>query len=198
MEKMIITISLVLLSLTTFAQQDNYLAIELKGAVENEVNYPPGTEFFLFNENGDFILADGDLDQPFEITSEHTLIVAPQYKGSTDRFVIQKGRILMKRQKPTTGKIDSDFDANGKYRGTVKVRKEYFDAATEGERNVLLIFNNGLVFRYFDGNARAWWDGEEIEMHGKYLVRTPEGTAKISYNPKNGETWWVFDTSEKQ
>jgi hypothetical protein len=189
--------SFLFISISLVAQHKSYLAIELEGGQKNEINYPPGTEFYLFDGGGNFILSDGDLETPFEINTPHTLIVSPKYKEESDRFTISSGRILMKEVVTPNTTRPSDFDKNEPSTSQVTARKEFFDSTVEGQRNILLVFNNGLVFRYFDDVARAWFQGDEVEISGKYLVKIPGGTAKISYNPKNGETWWVFEASGK-
>ncbi len=59
--------------------------------------------------------------------------------------------------------------------------------------NLLAVFNNGLVFKYEDGNVRAWLDNEEVEVTNHYLVQTQEGLLKASFDPKDGEFWYVFE-----
>ncbi|QBA64785.1 hypothetical protein [Muriicola soli] len=193
--KALLIISFLLSCLIGVAQDKEYLTIELEGGQKNEVSYPPGTEYYLFDKQGNFVLAEGDLNEPFVINSQHTLIVSPKYKKDTDKFVIRAGRILMKELEVTDSSV-SDSGQNDNYNGQLTVRKEYFDSNLQGQRNLLLVFNNGLVFRYFDGEARAWYNNDEVTVEGEFLVEIPEGTAKISYNPFSGETWWVIDDSE--
>lgn len=59
--------------------------------------------------------------------------------------------------------------------------------------NLLLVFDNAVVFKYEDGQARAWQNGTEIKVTNKYLVQTSDGLLKVSFDPKDGETWWVWE-----
>ena len=198
--KNLIGIVTLLFAQVMVAQYAPYLYIERGEGQETSISYPPNTEFHLFDNNGDLVLSDGNLKDAFEITSRHILLLKPPYKKGTDRLVLESGRILMKTPyenhavKTSKSKKQNDY---GRYTGPVTGTKEYFESKNEGERNVLIIFNNELVFRYFDGEARAWFDGREVSVRGKYIIELPNSIAKISYNPKNGETWWVFENKSK-
>lgn len=197
--KLFTTFLTLLLTQVLFSQNQPYLYVERGEDEESSISYPPNTEFHLFNEAGDLILSDGDLDEPFEITSTHMLLLQPPYREDTDRLVLNSGRISMKT--PYETYIDEkpelpQQNKYGRYTGPIKGTKEYFKSKNEGERNVLIIFNNDLVFRYFDGEARAWYDGDEVEITGNYIIDLPTSVAKISYNPKNGDSWWVFENKQ--
>ncbi|MBT8186743.1 MAG: hypothetical protein KJO73_03560 [Croceitalea sp.] len=197
--KKLITIFAILITQLMVAQYAPYLHIERGEGIETSISYPPNTEFHLSNSNGDWVLSDGDLEEPFEITSTHTLLLQPTYKEDTDKLILTSGRILMKTPyekdvvKVTKTKKKNSYGRNN---GHITGAKEYFESKNEGERNVLIIFNNDLVFRYFDGVARAWYDGREIKVKGNYIIELPDSVAKISYNPKNGETWWFFENNK--
>ncbi|WGK63902.1 hypothetical protein [Croceiramulus getboli] len=177
------------------AQSYTHLVIDRGEGMESEINYPPGTEFFLFNEANDMVLSNDNLKEPYAINGLHTLLVTPNYKEGTDKYRMDSGRIYLK-----TVEYDNKVKPYSENRKGIEItaKKEYFEAKDPDKKNILVIFNTGLVFRYFDGVARAWYDNEEVDVRGRYLVDTPEGTAKISYNPQNGELWWVFDRSERK
>ena len=59
--------------------------------------------------------------------------------------------------------------------------------------NLLAVFNNGLVLKYEDGQVRAWLNSKEVEVTNHYLVQTPDGLLKASFNPTEGVFWYVFD-----
>ena len=62
-----------------------------------------------------------------------------------------------------------------------------------GTYNLSLVFSNDLIVRYDSGRFSAWQNGKPLAVKGKYLVQTPEGLLKLSFRPKSGETWWVFE-----
>lgn len=66
----------------------------------------------------------------------------------------------------------------------------------KGRKNLVLKFTNGIKFSYIDGKTGATLNGKDIYVKGKYLVYSKLGVVKISFNPKNGETWWVFDADK--
>ena len=66
-----------------------------------------------------------------------------------------------------------------------------------GQYNLLIVFDNDMVFRYNNGEARAWQNSDEIAVTGKYLVKGKKFLLKISFDPKDAETWWVFDRVQK-
>lgn len=197
--KFLITLFIVVFTQSLAAQHEPYLHIEKADGIESSISYPPNTEFHLFDGDGNYVLSDGDLKEPFEIKTTHTLLLNPPYKDDTDRLVLESGRIFMKKPyENDTTKSDTTSKTKdyGHYKGSITARKEYFESKIQGERNILLVFSNDLIFRYFDGKAKAWFDGDEVLVKGNYIVKLPYQTAKISYNPKNGETWWTFENND--
>lgn len=190
--KNILKLAISLSFIFTKGQELSYLHIELSNTIENSVSYPPKTNFQLFDQDGNYVLADGELDEPFDIGSRHTLLVYPTYKDKTDTLVIDSGRISMKMghdnyeiSENIDTKMVTDFNK-------ITARKELFESKKTGEQNLILTFENGLVFLYLDGKAKALFQNQEVPIQGKYVVDFDGGTAKISYNPRNGETWWIF------
>lgn len=194
------------------AQQPEGLRIRLTQEQPQDVSYPPGTEFFLMDSQGEVILADGDLKGEYTVPSDGILLVGPPYKDGYDRFTLRAGDLLsfpdsnhgekdygrIARAPAKSKKPGGYLSDTGAYSGPVKItRKEFFPARASGNQNVLLVFNNGVVFRYFDGEARAWENGDEIAVEGSYLVYASAATLKISYNPENGEIWYVAEPKGK-
>tara|TARA_R110000737_G_scaffold352368_1_gene398131 strand:+ start:185 stop:406 length:222 start_codon:yes stop_codon:yes gene_type:complete len=69
-----------------------------------------------------------------------------------------------------------------------------FDSKTrKGEKNARLEFSNGIIFNYDDGKFNATLDGDYLDINGKYLIQSYLGVIKLSYSPKSGEIWWVFE-----
>ncbi|MFK7968879.1 MAG: hypothetical protein AB8F95_00860 [Bacteroidia bacterium] len=83
--------------------------------------------------------------------------------------------------------------------GPVKAEKELaFSTKKEGHYNVVLTLSNGIIFSYQDGEVKAALDDELLEIEGEYLVYSSLGVARISFDPKSGELWWVFDKGGEQ
>jgi len=83
----------------------------------------------------------------------------------------------------------------GRYDGSVKVEKQLstFDRFPY-RYNVQLDFSNGVQSKYFDGTVTATQAGKDLTIDGKYLVQTKNGMLKISFDPKDGEMWYVFES----
>ncbi|MDP5077847.1 MAG: hypothetical protein NWQ19_07120, partial [Nonlabens sp.] len=60
-------------------------------------------------------------------------------------------------------------------------------------KDLLAVFSNGLVYSLNKDGARAWYNGNEIEVQKTYFVQTPEGLLKVSFNAETGEFWYVFE-----
>lgn len=63
----------------------------------------------------------------------------------------------------------------------------------EGFYNLEAKFSNGLTFKYKDGKTSALQEGKELVITNRYLVDTPQGTLKLSFDPSDGEFWYVFE-----
>jgi hypothetical protein len=116
--KQVIIVCTLLLTQFIVAQYEPYLYIEKGEGVETSISYPPNTAFYLFNDQGDLVLSDGDLKEPFEFTTVHTLLLSPSYKEGTDRLVLTSGRISMKNPKENhTGNTSNikEKDFYGRY-----------------------------------------------------------------------------------
>ena len=83
------------------------------------------------------------------------------------------------------------------YSQGVSLKKEFLESVPYGERNVLLTFSNGLVFRYFEGKAEAWYNGEEVAIEGRYIIDLGKETVKLSYNPQTGKVWYTVVKNDK-
>ena len=189
------TFILFFISLYLHAQQAEGLSISLERDGTQLITYPPQTEFYLFNHNGNVILADGDLTSDFPIREEQFLIVKPPYKDDYDRFTLRQGDTLGLPGNRSEKRWEKRTEDYGAYKGPVTLVKEFLGSSDKGERNVLLVFSNGLVFRYFNGVARAWYEGEEMEIQGKYIIDIGPETVKFSYDPSTGKVWYVIEAN---
>lgn len=80
-----------------------------------------------------------------------------------------------------------------RYRETTLERKVVFQSEQRpGQYNLKMYFRNGLEFHYLDGKATASLNGSPQIVEGNYIVHTDLGTAKISFNPEDGQVYWIF------
>lgn len=187
---------LLFLSLTISAQQGvACLHLETSDDPATSISYPPGTEFWLYDDTGEVVATDETLKSSIKLVGPHTLLVAPTYQKDKDSYKLSAGRISMRRP---DGYWKATRDHGG-YDGSDQpgvVRRELSPSQLPGEQNLLLALDNGLVFSYRDGVARAYLEGDELTIVGEYLVKLPFGTFKLSYNPRDAELWWVLDRRE--
>ncbi|MEM6271398.1 MAG: hypothetical protein AAF998_18325 [Bacteroidota bacterium] len=98
------------------------------------------------------------------------------------------------KTQPDTEKQSQEFNVYGAYVGGIRAKKSLRPSTQrDNAYNVTLTFDNGLVFTYEDGAVEASMDRKPLEIQGKYIIVTPDGTAKISFDPESGELWYVFD-----
>ena len=186
----IITI-LILCSLNMSQAQKTYLAIYSDASESGVIMYPPGTAFELYDRDENLVLNQDSFEGEFSIEEAHTLYVSPSWKEEQDVFKLENARIevLLTKDYQRSEIKHSPITSHG-----VTVTKSLTDSTVNPkEKNVRLEFSNGIIFTYSDGIAKATLNGNSLEIEHKYLVYSELGVAKISYNPKNGVTWWVFE-----
>ncbi len=59
--------------------------------------------------------------------------------------------------------------------------------------NLKAYFSNNLTFTYKDGCTTAIKNGVEKEIVGNYLIQTSDGLLKLSFDPADGEFWYVLE-----
>ncbi|MEL6809979.1 MAG: hypothetical protein AAFP76_01440 [Bacteroidota bacterium] len=65
-----------------------------------------------------------------------------------------------------------------------------------GRFNALLAFSNDMVFTYRDGEVKVYEDGVLLEVDGVYIAKGKNETLKLSYDPKKGKFWYVFEKNK--
>lgn len=200
------TLSILLLSFL-FASHSNAEKIRAAYSLQiktegTDISYPPNTKFELYDSNNILIYTQEDLPQQYEITSLHRLVLHPSWRETEETYRLEKATLVL-----------NYFDAEY-WMGSAdqlqtdqpeKSHSDYITAAktlsksllNENKYNLTLTFNNGLIFSYVDGQTEAIWEDKPIEIQGRYVIKSELGTYKISFNPANGETWWVFNTTKK-
>ena len=183
-----------------------YLKIQL---TESEyVSYPPKTKFVVENRNGETILNPAQLkkQRSYVIQNPIVLYVFTSWKDTPDVYTLKSGTLSMEKTtfdytEPKKVVIDDHFsrpsDADQKKRMTSNnvylIKKRFFDYDTKTGYDASFEFSNGVIFYFKDGKASAWKDGEALTVKNTYLIKTNNGTLKISYRPQTKEMWWVFE-----
>ncbi len=191
--KQIITIICCLAWLNSSAQK-TYLRIFKNGESNKVISYPPGTQFDLKNQHGYIQLKYSETPRVFEINEPFTIHVYPSYKKGKDVFQLKKGAVVELAKTPVYQEIDKI--TNKKDRGILDA--SFTSMVTEsikykGKKNLKFTYETHTVFQYIDGTYEAFYKGQKVEITGKYLIPTPEGTLKISFNDESGKVWWIFE-----
>ena len=208
------------ISFSLLAQDNPYdfmtIVVEKEnGTVDQLVYYPEGSTHQVKSVNNQVIAVDSSSAGLFIYEGNLELVIFPQYrKEKPDYYSIRKQKLkvyttakaafaagfgsgwgyeyadIYKKDKPVAySKTVSSYQSNG-----VSTEKELIPSSTNADQyNLKMTFSNGIVFTYTDGKYKATLDGEELYIKGKYLIESKLGTAKLSFNPSNGEVWWVFE-----
>ena len=189
--KLLMPLALAIVVSNSATAQKTYLTIFESDKKEDQISYPPGTAFELMNAEEEVILTEESEAGTYKITEPSTLIVSPTYKEETDRFELSEGSIQINLTKHffKNEKIGYSYHSNG----VTADKTLTYSEKNPNMQNVKLELSNGIIFKYTDGYATATLNNEELRIEGKYLVYSELGVAKISFNPKNGVLYWVFE-----
>ena len=206
-------IGLLLITFTAVATETSYLKIQLDD--QKEISYPPGIGFVAQDADGNTVLSPSELEtiKVYKVQMPITLFVFTTWNDEPDVYEISSGTLSL-------GETDVDYNPDTKYTYGRSRKGETYGRAKEGETygastmtsngvsmtraryfvnndktgyNASIEFSNDVVVYYRDGELSAWQDGKDLEITGKYLIKTKEGIIKLSYRPSNKELWWVFD-----
>lgn len=221
MKTIILTIIGILFTIASvFASTDNYSYLKIYLEDNTEISYPPGTGFVAEDEDGNTVLNPKSLEDKkiYEVKKPITLWVFTSWNEEPDVFEMNSGKLILgksdrtysKKNKVDTGKKPTDhysrptdIDPESKYgkwvgnsNGLSLNTSRFFSYNMETGYDASLEFSDGTIFYYKDGKASAWKDGKDLIIEGKYMIKTNDGTIKLSYNPKTKKIWWVFDKNE--
>ncbi|WP_298894470.1 hypothetical protein [uncultured Psychroserpens sp.] len=197
MKHLVITLALILASSQTFAQ-NTYLKIYTDDTPESVIMYPPGTDFELKTKEGYIVMKNNNTPKIFEIDDDYTLFVYPNYKESSDVFKLNKGKVelaLTSRFSDKDPKEETLFIDDSNITSHQKITDSKINS---GLKNLEFELSNGIMFKYTDGKYKAYFKKEEnyLNIKGKYLIESKLGVLKLSFNPKNGQVWWVFEAKK--
>jgi hypothetical protein len=194
-----IILLLLSLFLSYFVSAQDYFALVVKND-NTTYNYPENAEITVIDSVGNkTIITKNDA---VTLKGDYTLSIATHWKAKPEILKSDGGIleifVLPVERRNWTPEIDENSETvwyEPKDDSPSLERKEIMYSKKNPERyNVLAVFNNGLVFKYEDGNVRAWLDNEEVNVTNHYLVDTPEGLLKVSFDPEDGAFWYVFET----
>ena len=195
--KTFVTTLIILISIVSNAQ-NTYLKFKVDDKESKYIMYPPGTKFKVVSKEGYIQMKNTKNPYKLEIENEgFKLYVYPNYKTEKDVYHLEKGAYLeLVLSNPY--KDHKSKNSNDKNKSTnIAAKKTVTNSKNKkGRKNLVLKFTNGLSFKYTDGKIEATLNDKSIYVEGKYVLYCKLGVVKISFNPKNGETWWVFDADE--
>ena len=193
-----IILLLLSLFLSYFVSAQDYFALVVKND-KTTYNYPENVEITVIDSVGNKTTIKKE--DAVTLKGDYTLSITTPWKTEpeilkSDGGVLEIFVLPIERRNwtPELGQKSETVWYEPKDDSPSLERKEIMYSKKNPERyNLLAVFNNGLVFKYEDGTVRAWLDNEEVEVTNHYLVETPEGLLKASFDPKNGDFWYVFD-----
>ncbi len=175
-------------------QESRYLKITLED--DAVVNFPPGTRFLMEDKNGKILLYPDRLEEldSFDISQEVKLYVFSSWKTDPDVFELKRGRLslesprLLAYSKPKKVK-----KSKSQYGDPIGISEKRIIPNSDGTNDLSLVFDNGIIFYYKDGEASAWLNGETLTIEAKYIIKSPLGTIRMSYDPYTTVIWYVFE-----
>ena len=193
MKKLIVLLAMLISGIAL--SQPTYLMIFENENDTNRITYPPGTPYELRDEDNNLILNETNYSGEFKIDKSYILTVRPSWTEKLQIYNLTSGKLVIAQ---TTKYTDNPKKSKTKKKyqsyGVTLDEKVLTDSETiDNQKNVRLTFSDGVVFTYTDGEARAYKNGDELRIEYKYLIYSDMGIHKVSFNPKNGKVYWVFD-----
>lgn len=196
-----------------FAQQTNHQVLtivvnKMDGTAEQSIAYPPGTSYKVYRASMELIPNEVE-EGPLVLDGTFELLVYPTYRKDrpdqynfkdqqvkiytgTEEFITPEAKMEMAKQQPSKS-------VKPKVTPVLTGKKELTRSTLYPERyNLKFELSNGISFFYQDGKYSAHLDGKDLTIAGKYVIETKLGTAKLSFNPRTAELWWVFEPNEKE
>lgn len=180
-------------------QENRYLKITIDD--EAVVNFPPNTRFRLEDKKGKGLLNLDRLEElgSFEISQEVKLNVFSSWKPEPDVFEFKSGRLSLESPRLLAygdpKKENNHNNAKSQYGDPIGISKKRLIPNTDGSNDLRLEFTNGIIFYFKDGEASAWLNGETLSIEEKYIIESPLGVLRLSYDPYSTVIWYVFEAS---
>ena len=193
--KTIVTSLILIISLISNAQ-NTYLKFKVDDKESKYIMYPPGTKFEVKTKEGYIQMKNSENPYKLDIESNgFRLYVYPTYKSTKDLYHLEKGASV--ELVLTKHFIDSENNnSHYKYNSETGIKKITDSKTLKGKKNLYFKLSNGIEFTYKDGKYNALLNDTYLDIKGKYIINSKLGTLKLSFNPNNGETWWVFENKK--
>ncbi len=178
-------------------QENRYLKITLED--DTAVSFPPNTRFLMEDTNGKILLYPDRLEElsSYDISQAVKLYVFSSWKEDPDVFELNGGRLSLESPRLLAyGKPKRKKKSKSSYGDPIGISKKRTIANSDGTNDLSLVFDNGIIFYYKDGEASAWLNGEPLVIEAEYIIKSKLGTIKISYDPYTTIIWYVFEASE--
>ncbi len=193
------TLTIIVLLCAYFSTAQDYFSIVVKND-KTTYNYPKNAQITIINELSDSTLIKKD--EALTLKGDYTLSIETPWNPERET-ITSDGGILEIFVLPTERRnyayhrnpaIITQYETSNNNSKPSLERKEIMRSNNESENyNLLAVFTNGLVFKYDDGKVRAWLDNKELKVTNHYLIQTPDGILKLSFDPRDGEFWYVFE-----
>ncbi|MDP5092565.1 MAG: hypothetical protein NWQ17_04610 [Polaribacter sp.] len=171
--------------------QSKILKLNFSDETNKWIMFPPDSKFFLTNENKEIVLSHKSGYGTFKIDKKYTLEIITTYRDDSEMYHLENGSIEIVERDSFINKKSKERNYSSHATNAEKII--FNSTINEEKKNLILKFNNGIEFSYIDGITKATLNEKNLNIQGKYYIETEIGILKISFNPKNGETWWVFD-----
>ncbi|MGB5983284.1 MAG: hypothetical protein WBG46_14175 [Nonlabens sp.] len=183
------------------AQMENeYLKITIDG--KTEINYPSSTSFELVDKNGYPLITSDMLESTYQLTEKGTLNLKVSWKEAPKSIPLKAGSVITyvthnRSKKNHSYQSQIKKSSNTKLNNGISIQKKTFIKDKSGYyNNAIIEFSNGVTFKFMDNKVTFTQNGKELEYTNKYVVTTQNGILKLSYDPYNTETWFVFDSKK--
>ena len=181
-------------------QENRYLKITLED--DAVVNFPPQTRFLMEDKNGKILLYPDRLEEmgSYDISEAVKLYVFSSWKEDPDVFELKRGRLslespsLLAYGKPKRKK--NYQKTKTQYGDPIGIEEKRVIPNADGTNDLSLLFSNGIIFYYKDGEASAWLNGETLEIEAEYIIKSRLGTIRMSYDPYTTVIWYVFEAND--
>lgn len=211
MKHLLFFIAFLFLSNTLLSQKTSYDFLTVVVDTPNEepekvIYYPEGSSYKIYLTKKDAepikmedkVIYEGDIQ----------LTIYPKYRKYKPEHFDIKGkrlRIFKTAKAAFDAGFGADWNYDNSYTSQEVVSKSNFSngitlkkSLTVSKKNpnnynATLTFSNGIVFNFNDGKYNAKMKGKYVDIKGEYMVKVKEGILKFSYNPSNGEVWWIFE-----
>jgi hypothetical protein len=175
--------------------------IEWDDASSNSVLVYPADEvtFELLDESGGVIASSSDSQKEYQFEGSYELIVYSSWNPGGDVIPINGKKVTIKPNVPAADDQDAKEEEPAKttkntLRDWTTTQITTPSKAKPGVLNFQLTLANGLTFRVVDGQASAFYQGEEIPVRDEYRVTTPRGILRVQFDPFTKSSW-TFSTS---